>query len=65
MACVWPAGPDDVVDKTIGLKTVDGSSFACYGTKDLTIKLGRKAYHITAVKARVKAPLLGFDFIKK
>ena len=51
MACVIPAEPGDKVDKTIGLKTVDGSPFACYGQKELNIKIGRKTYKIVAVKA--------------
>ena len=65
MACVWPAEVGDVVDPSVRLKTVDGSPFDCYGKKELQIKLGRKIYHMTAVKAKIKAPLLGWDFIKK
>ena len=31
----------------------------------MEIKINRKTYHITAVKANIKAPLLGWDFYKK
>ena len=65
MSSVIPAEPGDKVDKSIGLKTVDGSPFDCYGQKELIIKLGRKTYKILAVKAKVRAPLLGWDFVKK
>ena len=57
MACVWPAEPGDKVDKSISLQTVDGSPFNCYGRKELTIKLGRKTYSITAGKAKIKSPI--------
>ena len=59
MASVVPAEPGDKVDKSIGLKSVDGTPFDCYGQKEVVIKLNRKTYKILAVKAKVKNPLLG------
>ena len=65
MCCVLPAQVGDKIDKSVRLKTVDGSPFDCYGTKTLAIKMGRKQYSIPAVIARVKSPILGFDFVDK
>ena len=65
MCCVWPAGPDDVLDQDVHLQTVDGSPFDCYGTKTIHLKMGRKQYSIPAVIAKVKSPILGFDFVDK
>ena len=65
MTSVWPAGPGDKVDKSILLQAVDGKHFDCYGKKELHIKIGRKAYSIEAVIAKVKSPLLGWDFFNK
>ena len=65
MTCVVPADATDTPDTSVRLKTVDGSPFTCYGRKELEIKINRKTYHITAVKANIKAPLLGWDFYKK
>ena len=65
MCCVWPAGPEDRIDENIILEAVDGKKFDCYGKKELEIKLGRKVYKIEAVIAKVKAPLLGWDFNRK
>ena len=64
-SCVWPAQAGDQVDPTIRLQTVDGSPFDCYGKKELTIKINRKTYQIQAVVAKVKSPILGWDFFKK
>ena len=65
MCCVAPAEAGDTVDKSLKLQTVDGSPFDCYGKKQLTIKIGRKQYHIQAVKAKVRSPILGWDFVNK
>ena len=63
--CVWPAKTGDVIDRSVKLQTVDGSPFDCYGRKELTIKINRKQYTISAVVAKVKAPILGWNFIRK
>ena len=65
MCCVIPAEPEDKVVPSLKLQTVDGSPFDCYGTKELVVKIGRKQYHIPAVKAKIKAPILGWDFVDK
>ena len=65
MACVILPEAGDKIDKSITLKTVDGSPFPCYGKKTISFKMGRKTYHIEAFKAEVKTPLLGWDFVRK
>ena len=65
MTGVWPASPNDKIDPSIKLQAVDGSPFPAYGRKELVIKLGRKTYKIWAVIAKVKTPILGWDFIRK
>ena len=65
MTSVWPAAPGDKVDQSILLQAVDGKHFACYGKKVLQVKINRKSYEIEAVIAKVKSPLLGWDFFDK
>ena len=65
MTCVWPATKTDKIDETVRLQSVDGTRFACYGRKKLDIRIGRKNYSIEAVIAKVKTPLLGWDFFMK
>ena len=48
-----PAGPDDVVDPSFKLKSVNGGVIDTYGTKLMTLRIGRKAYSIHAVIAAV------------
>ena len=55
----------DEVDHTISLKAVDGKRFDCYGTREISVQIGRKTYSIQAVIAKVKNPILGWDFFKK
>ena len=56
MATVIPAEPGDEVDPRVRLRTVDGTPFHCYGKKQIEVKLGRKAYTIEAIKAKIKSP---------
>ena len=65
MACVIPAGPKDRVDPNISLKSVDGKRFDCFGRKEIEIKINRKTYRITAMIAKVKRAILGWDFFRK
>ena len=63
--CVVPPNPDDKIDPSILLKTVNGIAFECYGQRQIEIKMGRKTYHMQAMVAKIKAPLLGWDFFRK
>ena len=62
---VVKADPNDVLDSSINLESVGGDSLPCYGRTTISIKIGRKQYHMPAVKARVKETILGWDFIKR
>ena len=62
---VVKAGPDDIVDNSIKLESVGGDTVKCYGKTTITVKINRKPYHITAIKANVKETILGWDFLKK
>ena len=55
----------DTIDPSINLESVGGDKIPCYGKKEITVKINRKSYNITAVKAKVKETILGWDFIKK
>ena len=63
MKCVRPA---DQVDNSVKLQTINGATFPCYGKRNLEIKFRRKVYIVeAAVIAKVKSPVLGWDFIWK
>ena len=66
-SCVscYPAGPSDVLNPQIKLKSVNGGNIDTYGTKVMTLKIGRKSYHINAVIAAVPSPIFGWDVFKK
>ena len=63
MKCVRPA---DQVDNSVKLQAINGATFPCYGKRSLEIKFRRKVYIVeAAVIAKVKSPVLGWDFIRK
>ena len=55
----------DKVDNSVNLVAVNGSRIKTYGIKEITIKIGRKAYHIHAVICDVAQDILGMDFVNK
>ena len=60
-----PAGPDDVVNPAMHLRTVSGQRIDCCGKKTISVQFGRKRYHIEAVVAKINSTILGWDFICK
>ena len=59
--------PPEQGDKAIKgqfLKAVNGTKIQCYGTKEIFIKIGRKEYKFTFIKADVSTPVIGWDFFK-
>ena len=64
VSCVAPTD-DDKVNPHIILETVDGSKMPCYGTKVISLRIGRKTYTIEAIIAAVPAPIFGWDIFKK
>ena len=65
MTTVVRVGPEDKVDPDVLLEAVDGSTFDCYGKKEIEVRINRKTYKIQAVIAKVKTAILGWDFIRK
>ena len=60
-----PPDPGDTPDPTMSLRAANGSKMKCFGTKKLTVRINRKEYSIQAIKTEVKAPILGWNFVKK
>ena len=64
MSC-FPATPQDTIDPSFKLKSVNGGTIQTYGTKVMTLRIGRKTYSIEAIIAAVPAPIFGWDVFKK
>ena len=66
-SCVscYPAGPNDVQDPSFKLRSVNGGQIDTFGTKKMTLRIGRKTYCIDAVVAAVPAPIFGWDLFHK
>ena len=60
-----PPEPGDRVVPGLVLKAVNGSKIECYGYKEISVKIGRKSYPFKAIKAKVDATVLGWDFFRK
>ena len=63
--CAWPPDPGDQPDPNVRLRAVNGNQIQCFGKKQIEVKIGRKAYSFTAIKANVPGPIIGWDFIRK
>ena len=50
-----PAQPGDLVDPSFKLKSVNGGTIDTYGSKTMTLRIGRKTYSIEAIIAAVPA----------
>ena len=57
--------PGDKVDNSIRLVAVNGSRIETFGTRKITMKIGRKTYSIDAIICEVKQDILGMDFVNK
>ena len=57
MCSVTKPSPTDSLRPDLVLESADGSNMPCYGTKDISLRLGRKEYHIKTVISRVREPL--------
>ena len=64
MVSIFPPDPGDIPVKNQFLKAANGSRMACYGYKDILIKIGRKPYPFKIIKAQVESPIIGWDFMK-
>ena len=61
----WSPDPGDKPIKGRHLRAVNGSKIKCFGTKEVWVKIGRKEYRFTAIKAEVDSPVVGWDFMRK
>ena len=59
-----PPEPGDKASNSSFLRAVNGSRIKTFGYKDITIKIGRKAYDFRAIKADIANPVLGWDFMR-
>ena len=60
----YPAGPEDTLDPSFKLRSVNGGKIDTYGTKTMTLRMGRKTYSIEGIIAVVPAPIFGWDIFK-
>ena len=61
----FPPDPGDKLMPELFLKAANGTKIACYGYKNVDIKIGRKNYPFRIIKAQVESPIIGWDFMKK
>ena len=59
------AGPNDVPDPQLSLRSANGSIIECCGYKEVKFRIGRKTYSIRAAIAKIEDTILGWDFIIK
>ena len=60
----FPPDPGDLPVRNQFLKAANGSRMACYGYKEISVKIGRKPYKFRIIKAQVESPIIGWDFMK-
>ena len=64
VSCI-PAGPNDVLDPSFKLKSVNGGIIETYGSKTMSFRIGKKSYSIEAIIAAVPSPIFGWDIFDK
>ena len=57
--------PGDKIDNSFKLVAVNGSRIDTYGVREITVKIGRKAYSMPAVVCDIDQDILGMDFITR
>ena len=65
MCSVTKPASNATVRPDLLLESVDGTNIPCFGTKPLSLRLGRKEYHIDTVVSNTTDNILGMDFINK
>ena len=60
-----PATPEDKVNESVKLRSVNGGTIDTFGTRQMTLRIGRKEYHIEAMVAAVPSPIFGWDIFQK
>ena len=64
VSCV-PKDPNDKIDPAFKLRAVNGQSIPTFGTKVISIRIGRKQYEIEAIKTDINQQILGWDLFAK
>ena len=57
--------PGDKIDHSTRLIAVNGSQIQTYGTRQIEVKIGRKAYSMDAIICDISQDILGADFINR
>ena len=61
----FPPDPGDKPVRNHFLKAANGSRMACFGYKNINIKIGQKDYPFKIIKAEVESPIVGWDFMSE
>ena len=64
ISCV-PKEKGDILDPNTTLRTADGKPMRTYGSKEISVRMGRKTFSIQAVITEVNQKILGMDFFRK
>ena len=64
MSCC-PKDPGDKIDPAFKLRAVNGQSIPTFGTKILSVRIGRKQYEVEAIKTDIDQQILGWDLFSK
>ena len=64
VSCI-PREQGDKIDPSFRLRAVNGQSIPTYGSKVISVRIGRKQYEITAIKTDINQRILGWDLFMK
>ena len=57
--------PSDILDPSFKLVAVNGTKIPTYGIREISVKIGRKAYSMPAIVCDIQQDILGMDFLTK
>ena len=63
ISCI-PKSPEDKIDHNTTLRTADEKPMRTYGTKKITVQLGRKAYSVEAMITDITQRIVGMEFFQ-
>ena len=66
-SCVscFPKGPEDAINPDVNLRSVNGGLIKTYGTRKMSLQIGRKCYNIEGIIADVPQQIFGWDIFEK
>ena len=56
---------DDKINPNLTLRTADGKPMPTYSTREVTLRIGRKTYTVSAIVTDVKQTIIGMDLFNK